>query len=46
MKAKCVCPKHGRLKMNQIIIDDRIPKCKKCKSVLEYAEVRPRKVKK
>ncbi len=44
MKAKCYCPKHGRLKFDNIMIRDGLPTCKKCKSVLEFGDVKPRKI--
>jgi hypothetical protein len=45
MKAKCFCPKHGKLSFEQIIIKNREPVCSKCSSILEFGNVKPRKVK-
>ena len=42
MKAKCYCPKHGKLKFEDIIIKDYTPLCAKCHSVLEFCDIRPR----
>ncbi len=42
MKARCFCPKHGRLSLDDIIIKAGIPVCSKCSSPLEFCEVRPR----
>jgi hypothetical protein len=46
MLAKCKCPKHGKLSMEEITIKNNIPVCKKCSSPLEFCDVRPRKIKK
>ena len=45
MKARVFCPKHGKLRLEDIVIKDGTPICKKCKSKLEFGEVRPRRVK-
>jgi len=45
MKAKCFCPKHGKLSLEQITIKNGSPICGKCSSVLEFADVKPRKAK-
>jgi hypothetical protein len=46
MLARCVCPKHGKLSMDDIVIKNNIPVCRKCSSPLEFCNVKPRKVKK
>lgn len=43
MKAKCFCPNHGKLSIEEIIIKNGSPVCSKCSSILEFADVRPRK---
>jgi len=45
MKAKCYCAKHGKLSLDEIIIRNGSPVCSKCLSVLEFADVKPRKLK-
>jgi hypothetical protein len=45
MKAKCFCPKHGKLSLEEIMIKGGAPLCNKCSSTLEFADVKPRKVK-
>jgi len=42
IKAKCECPKHGRLSFEQIVIKDHTPLCAKCHAVLKYCIVKPR----
>ncbi len=42
MKARCFCPKHGKLNLEEIVIKDHTPLCAKCHSVLEYCIVKPR----
>lgn len=42
MKAKCYCKKHGKLKLDDIVIKNGVPVCKKCYSVLEFCNIRPR----
>jgi hypothetical protein len=44
--AKCFCPKHGKLDLDDIQILNGQPLCKKCRSVLEFGKVRPRPVEK
>ncbi len=46
MKAKCVCPAHGQLPMEQITIRNGNPVCGKCHAPLDFGDMRPRKVKK
>jgi len=42
VKAKCFCPKHGKLKLEEILIKAGSPVCSKCYSPLEFCEVRPK----
>jgi hypothetical protein len=42
MQAKTVCPTHGRLEIDQIVIKNGIPVCGKCSSELQFGVVRPR----
>ena len=42
MQAKTVCPTHGRLDIDQIIIKNGTPVCSKCSSELQFGVVRPR----
>ncbi|MEM7825458.1 MAG: hypothetical protein QW412_01185 [Candidatus Aenigmatarchaeota archaeon] len=42
MKAKCFCPKHGKLSFDEIVIKDHTPLCAKCHSVLDFCTVKPR----
>ena len=44
IKARCLCSKHGKLSLNEIMIKNGNPVCDKCFSVLEFADVRPRSV--
>lgn len=44
MQARCVCPIHGRLKLDEIIIKNGLPVCIKCSSILEFGTVKPRKL--
>lgn len=46
MLAKCFCPKHGKLDFDDVQIVNGQPICKRCKSVLEFGKVRPRRVEK
>lgn len=46
MLAKCYCPRHGRLDLNEIVIKNGVPVCAKCSAELEFANVKPRKLKK
>ncbi len=45
MKARCVCPTHGRLSLDDIIIKNGMPVCRKCFAILEFGEVKPRRLK-
>ena len=42
IKAKCKCPKHGRLSFENIVIKKGKPLCAKCHAVLEFCIVKPR----
>ena len=42
MQAKTVCPTHGRLEIDQIVIKNGIPVCNRCSSELQFGTVRPR----
>ncbi|HKZ45192.1 MAG TPA: hypothetical protein VJ343_00635 [archaeon] len=42
IKAKCSCPKHGRLGFEEIVIKNGSPLCAKCHTVLEFCTVKPR----
>ena len=42
MQAKTVCPTHGRLEIDQIVIKNGIPVCDKCSRELQFGVVRPR----
>jgi hypothetical protein len=44
--AKCFCPKHGKLDLDDIQILNGQPLCKKCRSALEFGQVRPRRIEK
>lgn|GEM_PF-2919643 len=46
MMARCFCPKHGKLDFEDIYIQNGLPVCNKCKSPLEFGEVKPRRVEK
>ncbi len=46
MKAKCFCPEHGKLSLDLINIKNGVPVCGKCSKELEFADVRPKSVKK
>jgi len=45
MKARCFCPTHGKLPLEDIIIKNGTPVCRKCISALEFTDVRPRSAK-
>ena len=42
IKARCKCPKHGKLSFENIVIKKGKPLCAKCHSVLEFCVVKPR----
>ncbi|MEM7821646.1 MAG: hypothetical protein QXX38_02445 [Candidatus Aenigmatarchaeota archaeon] len=42
IKAKCICPKHGRLKLEEITIKKGVPVCSKCSSELQFGTIKPR----
>ena len=44
MQAKCMCPQHGKLEFDDIIIKNGNPTCRKCMSVLEFGKIQPRRV--
>jgi hypothetical protein len=46
IKARIFCPTHGRLSLDDVVIKDGKPVCKKCSAVLVYGEVKPRKLEK
>jgi hypothetical protein len=45
MQARCFCKTHGKLGMNDVVIKNNTPVCNKCFAILEFADVKPRKVK-
>jgi len=42
MQAKTVCPTHGRVEIDQIVIKNGIPACGRCSRELQFGVVRPR----
>jgi len=42
MQAKTVCPNHGRLEIDQIVIKNGLPACNRSSSKLQFGVVRPR----
>lgn len=42
MQAKCICPNHGRLDFDEIIIKNGTPICSKCSAELQFGTVKPR----
>jgi len=42
MRAKTICPNHGRLEIEQIVIKNGVPICGRCSSELQFGVVRPR----
>ena len=42
MQAKTMCPNHGRLEIDQIVIKNGVPICNRCQSELQFGVVRPR----
>jgi len=42
IKAKCYCPTHGRLDLEEIVIKNGAPVCSKCSAELQFGTVRPR----
>jgi hypothetical protein len=46
IKARIFCPTHGRLSLDDVVIKNGEPICKKCSAILVYGEVKPRKLKK
>jgi len=42
MQAKTVCPNHGKLEIDQIVIKNGLPICSRCASLLAFGVVRPR----
>jgi hypothetical protein len=38
------CPKHGKLDFDDVIVKNGKPVCRKCRAVLEFGKVKPRKV--
>ncbi len=42
MKARIFCPTHGRLDLDDVIIKNGEPICKKCSSILVFGDVKPR----
>ncbi|MEM7821816.1 MAG: hypothetical protein QXX38_03345 [Candidatus Aenigmatarchaeota archaeon] len=42
MQAKCICPNHGRLDFDEIIIKNGVPVCGKCSAELQFGIVKPR----
>lgn len=43
MQARMFCPTHGKLDFDDVIIKNGKPVCRKCRSVLEFGNVRPKK---
>jgi len=44
MQARMFCPKHGKLSLDDVIIKNGLPICRKCQSTLEFGKVMPRRV--
>jgi len=44
IKARCICPIHGRLSFDDIIIRNGVPVCRKCYSELQFGVVKPRRL--
>jgi len=44
MKARMFCPKHGKLSLDDVIIKNGLPICRKCQAVLEFGKVKPRRI--
>ncbi|MEM5853609.1 MAG: hypothetical protein QW228_04545 [Candidatus Aenigmatarchaeota archaeon] len=42
IKARCFCPKHGKLGLDEILVKNGVPVCSKCYTELQFCEVRPR----
>jgi ribosomal protein L37AE/L43A len=42
IQARCFCPKHGRLSLDEIVIKNGIPVCSKCSAELQFGNVKPR----
>jgi hypothetical protein len=42
MQARCSCPKHGKLSLEEIIVKAGTPLCSKCNSVLGFCKILPR----
>lgn len=44
MEARIFCPQHGKLELDDVVIKNGVPICRKCMSVLEFGKIRPRPV--
>jgi hypothetical protein len=42
IQAKCICPTHGRLALEDIVIKNGTPVCSKCSAELQFGTVKPR----
>ncbi|MFH8108810.1 MAG: hypothetical protein QXY24_03660 [Candidatus Aenigmatarchaeota archaeon] len=42
IKARCFCPKHGKLSLEEIVVKNGLPVCSKCSSELQFTDIRPR----
>jgi len=42
IQAKCYCPTHGRLDLEEIVIKNGVPICSKCSAELQFGTVKPR----
>jgi repressor of nif and glnA expression len=42
IRARCFCPTHGKLNLDEIVIKNGIPVCSKCSAELQFGDVRPR----
>ena len=42
IQAKCFCPTHGKLSLEEIVIKNGVPVCAKCSAELQFGNVRPR----
>lgn len=46
MQARIFCPKHSKLSLDDVVIKNGVPICRKCQSVLEFRKIKPRRVEK
>lgn len=44
MEARIFCPQHGKLELDDVVIKNGVPICRKCMSALEFGKIRPRPV--